>query len=182
MQKSEYAELIGALQQTPQEGLRALIATFGGMVKKISYAVLCGHAQDAEEAIADTFIKLWKNAAKLPVDAKLQTYIAYTARTVAIDRYRKLKREGVFLPLSEIEPDDADFARIIESTLAENVLAQQILQLPPPDGEIFLRRYYYCETVTEIAAHYQIPEATVRTKLTRARQKLRTKLAKEEIA
>ena len=182
MPEISYTALICSLQDNHQEGLRTLIAAFGGMVKKISYAVLRGHEQDAEEATADTFIKLWKAAAKLPTDAKLQTYIAQTARTVAIDRYRKLKREGIFLPLLEMEPEDADFVLTIERTLSEDTLAQQILQLPPPDGEIFLRRYYYCETVAEISAYYAMPEATIRTKLTRARQKLRTKLVKEKIA
>lgn len=47
-----------------------------------------------------------------------------------------------------------DFAVELESLLETRELAGMILALPPPDGEIFLRRYLYCEETRAIAEHY----------------------------
>ena len=46
---------------------------------------------------------------------------------------------------------------------------------------IFLRRYWYSESVKEIADRYSMGESKVKTTLFRVRQKLRTYLEKEEI-
>ena len=57
------------------------------------------------------------------------------------------------------------------STLQDSVL-------PPPDGELFLRRYLYGETAAQLGARFAMPAATVRTRLHRARLALQ-KLLKE---
>lgn len=54
----------------------------------------------------------------------------------------------------------------------------QIMALPPPDGELFLRRYVYSETAAQLGVHFNMPAATVRTRLHRARLALQ-KLLKE---
>ena len=54
----------------------------------------------------------------------------------------------------------------------------QIMALPPPDGELFLRRYVYGETAAQLGVHFNMPAATVRTRLHRARLALQ-KLLKE---
>ena len=57
-------------------------------------------------------------------------------------------------------------------------LMAQIMALPPPDGELFLRRYLYGETAAQLGARFAMPAATVRTRLHRARLALQ-KLLKE---
>ena len=57
-------------------------------------------------------------------------------------------------------------------------LMAQIMALPPPDGELFLRRYVYGETAAQLGVHFNMPAATVRTRLHRARLALQ-KLLKE---
>lgn len=52
------------------------------------------------------------------------------------------------------------------------------MALPPPDGELFLRRYLYGETAAQLGARFAMPAATVRTRLHRARLALQ-KLLKE---
>ncbi|MFQ7726365.1 MAG: RNA polymerase sigma factor [Ruthenibacterium lactatiformans] len=163
------------LRNDPQEGLQA-----DGIVRvhAICTAILRGHAEDADEAAADTFVRLWRNASSLPAGTALRGYVVRTARSCAIDRYRALTRRGVLFPLDGRE-EDMDFAVELESLLETRELAGMILALPPPDGEIFLRRYLYCEETRAIAEHYGLPDATVRTKLARARKKLRALLEKE---
>lgn len=52
------------------------------------------------------------------------------------------------------------------------------MALPPPDGDLFLRRYVYGETAAQLGVHFNMPAATVRTRLHRALLALQ-KLLKE---
>ena len=102
--------------------------------------------------------------------------VVRTARQCAIDRYRALLRRGETLPLDD--RDDAELAVALESELETRELMAQIMALPPPDGELFLRRYVYGETAAQLGVHFNMPAATVRTRLHRARLALQ-KLLKE---
>ena len=92
------------------------------------------------------------------------------------ERYRALLRRGETLPLDD--RDDAELAVALESHLESRELMAQIMALPPPDGELFLRRYLYGETAAQLGARFAMPAATVRTRLHRARLALQ-KLLKE---
>ena len=156
--------------------LDGLLRDYGGAVRAVCRAILPGHPQDAEEAEADTFYKLWRGA-KLPADAAhRRRLVVLTARQCAIDRYRALLRRGETLPLDD--RDDAELAVALESDLESRELMEQILALPPPDGELFLRRYLYGETAAQLGARFGMPAGTVRTRLHRARLALQ-KLLKE---
>lgn len=151
--------------------LDILLREYGGAVRAVCRAILPGHPQDAEEAEADTFYKLWRGA-RLPADeVHRRRLVVLTARQCAIDRYRALLRRGETLPLDD--RDDAELAVALESELMA-----QIMALPPPDGELFLRRYVYGETAAQLGVHFNMPAATVRTRLHRARLALQ-KLLKE---
>ena len=88
--------------------LDKLLQEYGGAVRAVCRAILPGHPQDAEEAEADTFYKLWRGAG-LPADpAHRRRLVVLTARQCAIDRYRALLRRGETLPLDD--RDDAELA------------------------------------------------------------------------
>ena len=109
MLHDDYTAAAALLQNDPQEGLRRLMELFGGPVHAICTAILRGHAEDADEAAADTFVRLWRNASSLPAGTALRGYVVRTARSCAIDRYRALTRRGVLFPLDGRE-EDMDFA------------------------------------------------------------------------
>lgn len=162
-----------------EQQLTRLIADYGGMVRTICGGILPGRAEDAEEAEADTFFRLWRSK-KLPEEeAHLRSYIIRTARSCAIDRYRSLVRNGIMFSLDERE--EAAFTVELESHLEDQELIDLIRTLPPPDGELFLRRYLYCEPSALLAEHFQMPETTVRTRLFRAKSKLQKLLRKEQM-
>lgn len=154
-----------------------LIAKYGGIVRAICRGILPGRLEDSEETEADTFLKLWRKK-DLPSDElHLKNYVVSTARSCAIDKYRKLSRMGIELPLDD--RDDAALAVSLESKLENEELFNLVLTLPPPDGELFLRRYLYGESASLLAARFKLKESTIRTKLFRAKEKLNTLLRKE---
>ena len=74
--------------------------------------------------------------------------------------------------LQEIEADRRELKRVLEAFLES---------LPRESRLIFLRRYLYVDTISEIAARYGISQSKVKTQLHRIRSKLRIYLEKEGI-
>ena len=62
------------------------------------------------------------------------------------------------------------------------MVRRALFSLPEPDQEIFLRHYYYAQSVKEIAASLALNESTVKTKLRRGRFRLKELLTKEDLA
>jgi RNA polymerase sigma-70 factor (ECF subfamily) len=72
--------------------------------------------------------------------------------------------------------------RIVEDRELEEVLDRFLRTLPERDCNVFLRRYWYGETLEEATRRYGMKLNTVKTSLYRSREKLRKYLEKEGIA
>ena len=118
---------------------------------------------DAEEALADVFISLWRSAKQVPEGA-VRPYIAAMAR----NRARELEIPGR-------SPEQA----LTESETRERT-RRAVESMGEPDSEIFLRHYYYFQSVADIALALDMNVNTVKTRLRRGRERLRNELAREE--
>jgi RNA polymerase sigma factor, sigma-70 family len=133
-------------------------------------------ASDIEEVASDVFLTLWNNAEK--IDAKkLKAYLGSIARNKAKDKLRELDialhiDDNVIL-LPNATPEDV----MIEQE-QQSLIKKAILSMAHPDREIFLRYYYYYQSVSEISDEMGINASTVKTKLARGREKLKKTLTK----
>ena len=85
--------LIRLLRRDPDAGLRAALQGYGPLVKAILMRVLPRDPREVEEGMADAFVALWRRAAELERDrTPVRPWLAVTARHIAIDRYRALRR------------------------------------------------------------------------------------------
>ena len=145
-------ELLSRLSSAPEETLAALSARYSPLAAAIAGRLLPGRQADLEEVAADT----------------LRGFVITTARNLAIDRWRQLRRRDE-VPLFDHDGADSDF---LEREVLSSALADYIRALSPPDGEIFLRHYLLLETAAEIGARYGLTESAVRARLHRVRQTL----------
>ena len=93
---------------------------------------------------------------------------------------QKLRDKASELPLDDdilILDDDSEFDRLAQEDQDEMV-RKAVYAMPQPDKEIFLRFYYYCQSVSLIADQMQMNPSTVKTKLKRGRERLRVILSK----
>ena len=133
---------------------------------------------DVDEAVADVFIALWKNAGRIRAGGA-RAYLAGVARNKARDALRAARAElpleddALSIPVSG--PDEA----LTESELHERT-RRAVDAMEEPDREIFLRHYFYCQGVAEIALALDMNTNTVKTRLRRGREKLREVLTKGE--
>lgn len=131
---------------------------------------------DAEEALSDVFVALWRAAGRVG-EGNVRQYIAGTARRRALDA---LRRRRVELPL------DGDVLSLpgesMEHALTERELAGRartaVDAMSEPDREIFLRHYFYAQSVADIALALDMNANTVKTRLRRGREKLKAELTK----
>ena len=158
-------KLIGKLKTDPDAALRELTQRYAPLASAIASRLLPGRRADVEEVAADTIIAIWKNGDQIDPDT-LRGFVITTARNLAIDRWRILRRREE-VPLIDHDGADSDF---LERTVLAGALAEYIRTLSPPDGEIFLRHYLLLETAAEIARRYSLTEAAVRARLHRIRK------------
>lgn len=173
------------LKNDPARGLEEAVARYGGPVKTICTAILgAGSPQEVEEAAADSFVALWRGLEKYDPEQPLSKWLYGIARRTALNRRRALGRRT---PLAELEEElpDGDAADLTDQAAAEEnarLLRQAVEELPPPDREIFIRRYYWYERVNDIAARLGLTPKAVEHRLLRGRQRLRRYLTERGVS
>jgi len=127
---------------------------------------------DVEEVAADVFYKFWENAETVHSP---KGFLGTVARNLAKNKCRQM---GYDLPLEEeiLLVDEITPEMEIEKKELNRAVKLAVLGLPQPDKEIFLRFYYYYQTMDVISQEMHINLSTVKTKLRRGRMRLRSVL------
>ena len=160
---------------------------YGGYINRIAYNILrC--REDTEEIAADTYLAAW-NAIPPEQPTSLGAYLARITRNLALDRYdyqHAEKRSSdltcafeeleAVLPTAERTEDAAD--RLTLQQVLNDFLRAQTREA----RTYFIRRYWYGESISEIAAACRAGEGAVRVSLFRTRNRLRKALEKGGIA
>ena len=127
--------------------------------------------QDAEELTADVFLALWQSGDR-PQAGKVRGYLGAIARHKAVSCLRargvELGTEEDMLALAVPSPEGA-----VEERELARLVKEAVESLEPPDREIFLRFYYYCQSAGDIAQMLDMTPAAVRKRLERGREKLK---------
>lgn len=162
---------VRALHKGDVSALQELIECYSPFVSSIIFRILRGKRQDCEELTQDVFLAAWDNRGKLQA-GKVKPYLASIARNKAFSLLRKYHEE---LPLEEdiLIYDDEDIQRKVEQKELSRLLDNALSQLEAAHRELFIRHYYYGQTVSEAAKAMNINESTAKTWLKRGREKLR---------
>ncbi len=167
-------KLLVNIKKRNRGSLEKLIDIYTPYVSVIVYNIL-GHAmtrEDVEEAVSDTFISIWKNAETLDSSkGSIRAYIGAVARNCAA---KKLRKAIIHDELNEnIIAEQSSVTDKIEEAEEHKMLLDLIHGLGEPDSEIFLRHYWYNESVSKISEVTGICKSTITTKLFRGRRKLK---------
>jgi RNA polymerase sigma-70 factor (ECF subfamily) len=143
---------------------------------------------EAEDALQDAYLQAYRAIGGFRGEAKLKTWLARIVANEALMRARKRARRAEIVPLKpgaaeteidEIPDDNMDETpeRMAERVEMRRLLETQIDSLPDDYRAVFVLRAVEEMSVDETAAALDIPHATVRTRLFRARSLLREGLA-----
>jgi RNA polymerase sigma-70 factor (ECF subfamily) len=179
----EDKKIVQMLWDRLEQALDALAKKFGRRLLYTAMNIL-GNPQDAEEAVNDTYMALWNTIPPERPDP-LGGYVHRTGRNVALKKYRYLtaaKRSTQYdislEELSGILPGPS-----MEETLDARELGRAIdrfLDTISKDNRIlFLRRYWFGDSVKALAKAFSMSENTVSVRLSRLRSQLKDYLYKE---
>ena len=163
-------------------GLEAMMDRYIPYVSSIVWNILrnsCSR-EDAEEVVSDVFVTAWQKAGDV-IPGALKAWLGAVARNKAKTR---LRSAGSELPLEEdiLEiPAEGTPEGMLDRAEEQRLVRRAVDSLPQPDREIFLRHYYYAQTVTEISRDMEINESTIKTKLRRGRLRLKTMLVRWDV-
>ena len=169
-----------AIERTSEKYGKRLRAVSNGILKDI---------ETAEECENETYLEAWNIIPPNEPKTYLYAFLARIIRNISLNCCRKknaLKRNAFVCELSaEMEecipsPDDMD-CRIDDMVFAE-IINKFLSELDAEKRKIFVRRYWYMDSVTEISEKLLLSESKVKTSLFRTRKKLREFLEKEGYA
>ena len=168
-----------------QEAIRQTDAVYGRRLLGLAGRIV-ENDQDAEENVSDTYLRAW-NTIPPQRPAYFYAYLAKICRNFALkklDWKNAQKRKAEIVALTqEMENCIPDQTQTREQDARElGVLLDAFLRTQTPENQmVFLRRYWYADTVAEIAARYGISESAVQMRLKRTKMRLSIYLAKEGI-
>lgn len=168
-----------------EQAVAETAAKYGGYCQMVSYQIL-RNTQDAEECVNDTYVQAW-NAMPPQRPGCLRAFLGKITRNLSLNCYRAhqaKRRGGGQLPalLDELEDCDGDGPeRLLERAELSRLLDRFLRELPQRECCVFMRRYWYMDSVEDIAQRYHMAGGTVKSILYRTRQKLRDRLEEEGI-
>ena len=171
-------QLINRIQAGNRSALGMVIDRYQGLVFTICLKVL-GSREEAEEAAQDVFLKLHQRARSFRGESRFTTWLYTLAYRTAIDHQRQTRKHRRMQ--SELEVDVAAKDLGTPAKAEENLIqAEQKTQLKlllnalrQQDAMIVELFYLQEQSVKEIAAILNMSVSNVKTKLFRAREKLR---------
>lgn len=181
----EDTEIIGLYFARNQQAIQETDTKYGCYCHSIAYNILTNQ-QDAEESVSDTYLAAW-NAMPPRHPQLLGAFLGKITRNLSIDRWRRRnagKRAGgeMNVALEELGEVVGD-SNTPETALARKELAAGLRRfytaLSQTERQVFLCRYWYLDSIEEIAKKTGFSASKVASMLHRMRGRLRKQLEKE---
>ena len=158
---------------------------YGVRLKRLALGLGCAEPE-AEECENDVYLKAWGLIPPNEPRGFLFAFLARLMRAAAITRLRRdsaQKRSAAFTELTheleEILPASASVESEAEANELGRLINAFLAAEPREKRALFLRRYWYCESVTELSKHFGFTKSKVKTELFRIRKRLAAYLESE---
>ncbi len=183
----EDQEILALYRERSEAAIAETAAKYGSYCHTVAYNIL-HNEEDAGECLNDTWLRAWNAIPPKQPDC-LGAFLARITRNLALNRYQKQhagKRGQGQTELALEELKDCLFLPdSVEDRIEEQLLAQSVERflrgLPKQRRTIFIRRYWYLYSVSQIAAQYGMSENKVALLLFRMRRQLKSHFEKEGI-
>lgn len=177
--------IVSLYWQRNESAIRETERKYDRYLTKIAMNILADR-EDSRESVNDTYLAAW-NSMPPHRPGVLSTYLGKITRRISIDRFRYRNREKrrqseYEISLSELG-DCVSGGNTTEEAVNVKLLADAIgiwLRLQPEENRnLFLCRYYFLDSLQEVAKHCGITESKCKTVLFRMRKSLKEYLEKE---
>ena len=173
-------ELVRAAQRGDDSAFEELVRTYEKRVYHLALR-MCGNVDDAYEVAQEAFLSAWKGMRFFRGDSSFSTWLYRLTSNAAIAFLRRQRRQGgsdgvslddedTFLEVADPAPSPHQQAERLE---LRDALARGLSALSPEHRQVLLLRELQGLTYEEIAAALELDLGTVKSRIARAREKLR---------
>lgn len=182
----EDQEIIGLYHQRNENAITQTEKKHGAFCRRLAIHIL-SNREDAEECVNDTWMAAWN---RMPPDwpQSLRAYLGRITRNISISRFRfkhaSKRFAGMELLLSELEecvPGGRPAEEKLEQQALSEIIARWLAGLEEEDRVLFVRRYWYGDTVKSLAFTHGMTANRMARRMQRLRQSLRAVLEEEGV-
>lgn len=180
----EDARIIDLFWQRSEDAIRQVKEKYDGSCMHLLRNLL-QNEQDAQECANDAYLALW-NTIPPERPEPLLTYLLKIARNQGLRRityYNAQRRtDGQTVALQELEgclASSDTVEQALDRKLLEEAIDGFLRALPREDRQLFLRRYWFCDSIEELAKNFGWSKSKIKSKLLRLRSRLRAYLIQE---
>ncbi len=178
-------QIVDLYWQRSERAIEESDRKYGRMLTSISLR-LVPTQEDAEECLNDTYLAAWS---RMPDERPvyLGAYLSRIIRALSIDKYRKIhsaKRGGCLVTVDELDeciPSNSSVEKEYDNSRLAEALNSFLLDLEEEKRYVFVRRYYYSDSIDDIARLTHSGKARIKSILHRVRGELRKFLEREGI-
>ncbi|MCR5795038.1 MAG: sigma-70 family RNA polymerase sigma factor [Solobacterium sp.] len=180
----EDRQIIDLYWARDEDAVRQTDIKYGRYLKKVARNII-NDREYSREIVSDTYVRTWSSIPPERPD-KFLIWLSRITRAIAADRLRFLKRKKRStgqsdLPLDELEEciGDDSSRREYELSVLKDILDSFLRSYPERSRNLFLCRYFYCDSLKEAAGICGFTESAAKTQLFRMRAALRERLGQE---
>lgn len=178
--------IISLYVQRDETAIKETQTKYGFYCYAIAKNILSSH-EDAEECVNDTWISAWN---KIPpiIPQSLKAFLGKVVRDISLSRYRAnhaVKRySGMDIILDELDeciPSDFNVERCFEQKELSELINKWLRTLSREEMAMFVRRYYYGDSVKSLAGLWGYTENQMAQRLMKLRKMLKKYLFSEVV-
>jgi RNA polymerase sigma-70 factor (ECF subfamily) len=170
------ASILERVAQGDQSAVKECVSTYGALIWSIARR-LTRSQTDAEDAVQEVFIDIWKSASRFDASkASEKTFVAMIARRRLIDRLRKSKTETDTTSLADAPDPVGAQGESVERKADASLAARAMRELKPEQRRLLQLSIFHGLTHSEIAEMTSTPLGTVKSHIRRGLLTVREKL------
>ena len=182
----EDTTIIDLYLQRDETALELTSEKYGAFCQRIALNILTLR-EDAEECVNDTWNTAW-NRIRPVIPTSLRAFLGRITRDISISRWRKNRARkryaGMVTMLSELSdcvPDSRSTEEMIDLRILSEAINRWLESLSADDRTLFLRRYWFGDSVKSLAKESGCTENRMAKRMQRLRQNLKAILETEEL-
>ena len=179
--------IIALYQARNESAIEMTDRQYGSFSRTLSFRILHSH-EDAEECVNDSYLKLWDTIPPT-VPQSLKAYLGRIVRNMSLTLFRKKKAEkrddDANVLLSELEdciPADNNVEQALEHMLLVQTMERWLKSEKEENRKLFVLRYWYGETLEELAERFRLSPGKTADRLYRMRGRLKKYLEGEGVS
>ena len=168
------SSLINRLKSGDQKAFPELYDNYSSALYGVILKIL-GSEEHSQDVLQDTFVKIWKKIHSYDESkGSFYTWMLNIARNTAIDKYRKLKKEGVKLEIQDSHLNVTLGEKATNAIRVDEIGVKELVEkLSPELYQMIDYVYFKGYTHQEVSEELELPLGTVKTRIRSAVKKLR---------